>query len=163
VTQFYRLVPSNVRAPTFYVRLDGVHYNLIVTWNLAAQRFYINLYDDAGDLRVATPLTETAPGFELAALEWDATERKVVVTLADPYWRPMGQIVEWTLQGCDPAAYNGLWQGLTLSPTQFSFPLDTDPGPTAILGSAHRYQNMIGPWFKTSTLIYRNSQFEINP
>jgi hypothetical protein len=163
MTQLFKLIASNLIAPSFRPTLDGVQHNVVVTWNLARQGYYVNVYDVFGALVCATPLTTTATGLPLSDIEWDGTQGVVIATLAAPRWRPTGQIVEYLIEGVQPSGYNGTFGCLTLNPTQFQFPLAVDPGPWSVLGSASRPNDMIGPWFKTSTMIFRNGSFEVRP
>lgn len=165
MTQYYPIVINEIQAPNFQALFDGLSYQIIVTWNTAAQRYYINIYENTGALIVATPLTVTSSGIELLSLVWDRNQQIMTAEMA--YFigtpRPVGQIVKYTLQDCDPDSLNKEYECNVLSPTTFSFSMVSDPGPINRLGSAQRYLNMIGPWFKISTLIFRDDQFEVRP
>jgi hypothetical protein len=163
VTQIVPFAPSNYSAPRFQVTLDSRPYFVAVTWNFAALRYYINVYDlNNGTLICAIPLTGTPPGMALAALRFDQNLGAVIATLAQPSYRPAGQIVEYTITGCLPAAFNGVYRCLTIDDARFSYPLAADPGQAVVLGAVTRCLNMLDPWFN-STLIFRNMQFEANP
>lgn len=63
-----QLTLSKTSTPPFQalVTLDGQAYNLIVKWNLAAQRWYLSLTDQAGNVAwngalVGSPLTYDIP------------------------------------------------------------------------------------------------------
>jgi hypothetical protein len=163
MTQRFPFVSSNTVAPSFQPVLDGVQHLVVVTWNVSAQRFYINVYANDGALVCAVPLVGSSPGIELASVVWDANRRAAIAELTRPFWRPLGQIIVYTIQDCQPDAFNGLFNCLTESPTSFSYPMIANPGQIKVLGSANRCLNMIGPWFTTSSMIFRNNAFEVNP
>lgn len=162
MTQIFRLVPSNTQAPSFSPILDGDPYTVVVTWNVSAQRFYINIYSVGGTLVCSVPLIASTSGVPLASLVYDPAQKMMIATRAARFWRPIGQIVQFTLQDCDPASLNGQYDCTVMSATQFSFPIDSDPGPIKQPGSNQRYMDMLGPWF-SSSMIFRNSQFEVRP
>lgn len=162
MTQIFRFNPSNTVAPSFNPMLDDTPYTVVVTWNVSAQRFYVNVYAIDGTLVCSVPLVESTSGVPLASLEYDPNQRVMIATQKARMWRPIGQIVQFYLQDCDPDSLNGLYDSTVLSMNQFSFPVDSDPGPIKQPGSNQRYMNMLGPWF-TSSMIYRNGQFEVRP
>jgi hypothetical protein len=49
----YAFSPSVTSVFTFQPTLDGQTYNCTVTWNLAGQRWYLNVYNLSGDLIVS--------------------------------------------------------------------------------------------------------------
>lgn len=53
LTQFTPSVSQNF---TFQPTLDGQVYNIIVTWSLFGQRWYVNCYNLSGNLVFARPL-----------------------------------------------------------------------------------------------------------
>jgi hypothetical protein len=50
-----------------------------------------------------------------------------------------------------------------INPIKFTVPMSTDPGPVNIMGFLSRRLNMVAGVFKTSTLVYRNGAFEVDP
>lgn len=163
MTQIAAFVPSNFAAPRFQVTLDGQQHRVVVTWNVAAQRYYINVYNvNTGSLVCAVPLVETPPGVPLASLAWDQNLGEVIAMLAQPSYRPVGQIVQYTITNCEPVAFNGVYDCLTINDSTFSYPMATDPGQAVVLGSVTRCLDMLEPWF-SSTMIFRRMQFEVNP
>jgi hypothetical protein len=98
----------------------------------------------------------------------------VKVVMVDPMLWPVplakggigtkpGTIVEYTLMGFQPNDYNGTFRCLQIDEVTFTFPLDFHPGPVVVVGNIHRLINMIKTVFNTSTLVYRNACFEVNP
>jgi hypothetical protein len=163
MTQILPFVTSTIAPPQFKVTLDGVQCNVTVTWNVAAQRYFINVYQVFdGSLVVAIPLVSTANGIELASLTWDQNLLAVIAVMAQPFYRPVGQIVQYTITGCQPTVFNGLFDCMTIDQWTFSYPMATDPGQAIILGAVNRYHDMIAPWVN-STLIYRDGQFLADP
>jgi hypothetical protein len=154
--------------------LDGTDYNVTVTWNVSAQRYYINVYGIDGTWIITVPLVSTPPARNVAIAEYDPFLSIVVVQMVDPtLWpvplsaagldTPVGTIIDYTLLGFSPTTYNGKFRCETINQTTFSFPMSVDPGPVSILGTVNRMMNMIEPLFNINSLVYRNSAFEINP
>jgi hypothetical protein len=174
MTTVIPFLPSNLLAPNFQAMLDGSPYNVIVTWNISAQRYYINIYGYNGAWVITTPLVQTPPARKIQSIVYDINQRAVLVTMVDPsQWpvplsvaglnTPPGTIVDYTLENCDPTSLNRTWRSLHINSTSFSFPLASDPGSINILGSVNRLMNMVSGLFQTSTLIYRNGAFEVTP
>jgi hypothetical protein len=173
MTTIIPFLPSNLFAPNFTVTLDGSPYNVIVTWNISAQRYYINIYGSNGTWVITVPLFQSPPARAVNGLVYDPLRRVMTVELvAPPLWpvpigstgtaTPPGTIVDYTLENFDPALLNTKWRCLHINDTFFSFPLVNNPGQINILGSVSRYLNMVSGLFD-STLIYRNGAFEVSP
>lgn len=172
MTTVIPFIPSNLSAPHFLAAFDGTTYNVVVTWNVSAQRYYVNVNDLNGRWITTVPMFASPPGRPVEAISWDVGAKLVTVRLVDPsLWpNPMapggiavpGTIVEYTLENFTPTTYNGEFRCLQIDPVTFSFPLDTDPGTVKIVGSASRILSMMRGIFQ-STLIYRNGAFEISP
>jgi hypothetical protein len=172
MTTVIPFIPSNIVAPTFQATLDGNNYRIVVTWNVSAQRYYVNIYDMGGVWIVTVPLVQSPPSRAVEAVSYDIIRRVLTVQLVDSIYFPVpigsnlthpGVIVDYTLENFDPPVLNGLQRSLHINDTTFSFPLPDDPGQINILGSVARYMNMVGGIFITTTFIYRNGAFEINP
>jgi hypothetical protein len=154
--------------------LDGTSYNVTITWNVSAQRYYINVYTLDGTWIITTALVSTPPARDIASVVYDPFLSLATVTMVDPtLWpvplaheglvTPPGTVIDYTLEGFTPDTYNGLVRALQINPTTFTFPLATDPGPVVVMGKVNRLINMIQSLFSTSSLVYRNAAFEINP
>jgi len=156
-----------IRAPSVWLVLDGSQHTITVTWNVSAQRRYFNLYDSSAVWIVTKPLIETGPGLEIASIVYEKKLRSMRVTLKKPFWRPQGQIVDYTLEGVDPAWLNGEHRCEVIAPDQFLFyvtgnPSQTlDPGQIALCGAAHRYVDLVKGMMQTSKLIFRDEKFEV--
>jgi len=166
-------IPSNIILPSFVATLDGDDYTVKVTWNISAQRFYINLYAQDGSWVTTVPLIQSPPARQVLSADWDILQGILTVVMVDPSLWPVplstegtatkpGTIQNFTLENFVPNNYNGTFRGLMLNPTTFTIPMITDPGTATILGSVSRYLNMAAGIFQ-STLIYRNGCFEVNP
>lgn len=58
--------PSQTANFQFSATLDGVSYNVVVTWNLFGERFYINIYTAQGELVVYLPLIASPDDFNIS-------------------------------------------------------------------------------------------------
>jgi hypothetical protein len=172
MTTIIPFIPSNLKAPSFDAMFDGNIYKVVITWNVSAQRFYINVYDSSGIWIITVPIISSPPARNVISAVYDPFLNIVDVTLVDPSQWPLpvggpitkpGTMIDYTLEGFQPNTYNGRFRCLHLNDTKFTFPMDTNPGPLAILGRVSRLLNMIDTVFQTSTMVYRNSMFEINP
>jgi hypothetical protein len=162
MTQLIPFVSSNYAAPNFQVTLDGATYNIVITWNVSAQRFYVNVYDSNGNLICAVPLTESPPDITISDMYWDQNRQVVVVNSPTYICRPYGQIVRYTISNCYPDVFNGTFNCLMESLHVFSYQMVNDPGQIVTIGSAGVHFNMLEPWFNSS-FIYRKKRFEVNP
>lgn len=167
MTTYTPFLPTATAAFQFQPTLDGAPYTLIVTWGLAGQRWYVNLYDQNGVRIVTLPLIASGNPAPTASLTWDGVRQKVTVTTAAPHGLMIGSVVEMTVSGVSPAGYNGVFHMEVVSgPSTLTYPLATDPGgPATSQGSIGRDINIGGGYFQTSTLVFRDEtqQFEINP
>jgi hypothetical protein len=172
MTTIIPFLPSNLRVPRFKAALDGSIHEISVTWNISAQRYYINVYDANGVWILTTALVTTPPARNTAQASYDPFLGAVVVDLVDPQlwptpisgpWIKPGTIVEYTLEGFQPNTYNGKYRCLHISPIRFTYPMPQDPGPLLILGRVSRLLNMVDTVFTASSLVYRNGAFEISP
>jgi hypothetical protein len=167
-------VPSNIRVPSFTVTLDSDDYTIKVTWNVSAQRYYLNIYSTDGTWIITTPLVSCPPGRDVELVSWDSTRRVLTVQMVDPSLWPIplsaggevtspGQMIDYTLEGFQPDTYNGTFRCLHMNETTFSLSMETDPGQIIVLGNVNRLMNMVQTIFQTSSLVYRNGAFEVNP
>jgi hypothetical protein len=174
MTTIIPFLPSNLFTPKFGATFDGNDYNVTITWNISAQRYYVNIYGIDGTWVVTVPLIQTPPARPMASVIYDNLRRMIIAQMTDPTTWPVplssaglltspGTIVDYTFENFDPAVLNARWRSLQVDVTTFSFPLANDPGEINILGSVSRYLNMVGGIFQTSTFIYRNGAFEISP
>ncbi len=174
MTTIIPFVPSNITLPTIPMQLDGSDYTITVSWNVSAQRYYVDVYDSDGTWIITTPLVSSPPARSIKRITYDPFLNINVVEMVSPdLWpaplspaglaTPPGKIIDYTILGCSPDTYNGKFRCLHLNETTFTLPMPANPGPMAILGTVNRMLDLIEPLFNTSTLVYRNSAFEINP
>lgn len=159
----YPFYPSNVAAPRFTPTLDNATYSVIVTWNVSAQRYFINVYASDGTWVVTTALVESLDAVKIDAMTYDPTQRVMQTTLAVQHNRPVCQIVKFWLTGMQPDWLNGEHDCMVTDFWSFSFPVDTDPGQVVVLGTASRLINLVASYFDTSALAFRNQAFEVWP
>jgi hypothetical protein len=171
MTTIIPFIPSNIVVPTFIANLDGDDYRVTITWNISAQRYYVNIYAGDGTWIVTVPLVQTPPSRAIESVSYDILRRVMTVSLVSSIYFPVpigsnltapGTMVDYTLENFDPPVLNGLWRSLHIDDLTFSFPLPDDPGQVNIVGSVGRYINMVAGIFN-STFIYRNGSFEVNP
>ena len=162
MTTFINFVPSQVIAPSFQVTLDDNLYTASVEWMLFPQRYFLRITGLSGVLVLFTALVGSPLGNNIAAISW--ANGKVTITTVDPHFFRVGQIVNLTIVGVVPAAYNGIIQAFVTGRNTFTFALAANPGVATTLGSVQRNINLVAGLF-TSTMVYRtvNQQFEITP
>jgi hypothetical protein len=59
-------LPSAVSAFQFQVTLDSNLYSCVVTWNLAGQRYYINVYTLSGTLVICSAMVGSPVGYDIS-------------------------------------------------------------------------------------------------
>jgi hypothetical protein len=174
MTTVVPFLPSNLYQPKFLVELDSQDYEIRITWNISAQRYYINVYGLDGTWIITVPLLATPPARRIASAAYDSFRKVVTMKMVDPtLWpiplspaglnTPPGMMVDYTMHDFTPDTYNGKFRCMKIDGVSFSFSMDTDPGPIVILGSVSRMINMVAGVFDISTLVYRNGMFEVNP
>lgn len=166
MTSYVPFVPSSIAPFQFQATLDGVIYNLTVTWNLFGQRWYVNCYTSDNALVFAVPLIGSLNATNIESITNDFGT--ATLTLAGPHFYPVGTSLSLVVSGAEPADYNGTFLMLVTSGTQLSYQLATNPdttGPSTVPGSVAYNINLAAGYFTNSTLIYRdqNTQFEISP
>jgi hypothetical protein len=116
----------------------------------------------------------TPPSRRLATAVFNPFRLVLEIGMVDPTLWPIplspgglatkpGTVIDYTLEGFTPDTYNGLYRGIHVNETSFTVPMNNDPGPVSIIGSVARKLNMVAGIFKTSTLVYRNNAFEVDP
>lgn len=69
--------PTPLAPFQFPATLDAVEYNVIVTWNTYAQRWYVNVYDQSGVLIVAIARVGSPPGYDISLVAGYFTSKLV--------------------------------------------------------------------------------------
>lgn len=167
MTTFINFAPSGTASPPFQfdATLDGQQYLVTTTWNLFGRRWYINVFAADGTLIATKALIASQTGLSIQSLTWDIVRQVVTVTTANPHGFKVGRTVELTIAGCVPIAYNGIFDCLATGPNSFTYPMASDPGAATVFGAATYSVNMVGGYFATSSIVFReaSSQFEIAP
>ncbi|HUZ33900.1 MAG TPA: hypothetical protein VMV19_17600 [Xanthobacteraceae bacterium] len=158
---YYPFTPSQFAPYSFQPTLDGNQYNCTVTWNLYGQRYYLNVAALDGTAVVTTPLVASPSSVPLASLTW-ANGTVTAVTQA-PHGYAVDLTIALTIENCAPAAYNTNVLALVVNATTLTWPLLPDPGPATAVGLIDWTLNLVEGYFETSTLIFRNQQFEVAP
>lgn len=70
--------PTATSPFAFAPTLDGVQYNVIVTWNLAGARWYLNIYTQSGVLVLAEALVASPDGYDIDLIEQYFTSTMVL-------------------------------------------------------------------------------------
>ena len=78
-----------------------------------------------------------------------------------PRFRPLGQLIDGTIEGVDPPVLNGPRRYMAISASDRIFPLTQDPGQIVQLGSVNHYVNLLQGYVEGWTVIFRNNQFEV--
>ena len=171
MTTIIPFIPSNIVTPTFKATFDGDDYKVTITFNISAQRYYVNIYAQDGTWIVTVPLVQSPPSRAIEAVSYDILRRVMTMRLVDPVYFPVpigsnltrpGTMIDYTLENFDPPILNGKQRSLHIDDLTFSFPLADDPGQINVVGSIGRYIDMVDGIFQ-STFIYRNGSFEVTP
>lgn len=165
VTEYVAFAPNQAAAFQFQPTLDGNVYLAIVTWGLWDQRFYLGVYAQDGTVIFNEPVVGSPTGLPVQALDWE--NGAVTVTTLFPHNYKIGSLHTLTVAGCAPDAYNGQnLQCLATGPDTLQFSLAADPGDPTAFGSISYNIDLVGAYFDTTTLIFRDQtqNFEItNP
>lgn len=166
MTTYYPFIPSQNAAPSFTPTFDGDQYQVTVPFLLFGQRLYLQCNAIDGTLIFYQALVESDPGVPIQSLTWDIETGTVNGTTAQVHGYRLGDTVALTVSGATPDVYNGLFKVLITGPMSFSYPLslESDHGAATVQGFLSYNIDMLAAFgFKTSTLVYRNGNFEVNP
>ena len=162
MTTYYQFAPSRISAPIYTFTLDGNQYSVTVVWNVSARRFYLLGQTMDSQLVFAVPLVESLPSIPILSATWDRSNARAVVTTTYPHPFIIGAPVKISVNSMTPSGYNGSGFALPLSKTEIAYPVAKDPGTATVVGFVDYVINMVQPYFK-STLVYRNTMFEVSP
>jgi hypothetical protein len=166
VTIFTDYAPTATAPFRFLPVLDGSPHTLLVTWGLAGQRWYVNLFDQTGALVFYLPLIGSTSAVATNSLTWDTTTKLVTITTAVPHGLVIGGVDALTITGISPSSYNGIVDVVATGPSTLTYQQTTDPGGDAtVQGTIGRDINLGAGYMQTSTLVFREAtqQFEVNP
>ena len=68
MTTYTAFTPSPTALFQFQATLDGVNYNILITWSLAGQRWYLNVYDLQGNLKLSRAMVGSPVGTDINLL-----------------------------------------------------------------------------------------------
>ena len=158
----FPFTPSYTIAPSFQPTLDGEVYTCTVTWNLFGQRYYLNCFDSSGNLVFTVAISETAPSLPINSLVWDGVSQIILVTTSLPHGYQIGSTLELTIEGASPDAFNGTQSMLVTGASTLTFLSPNYPGSLVGAGNLSYLVSLCAGYF-SSTLVYRNGQFEVSP
>lgn len=144
----------------FQATLDDNQYIVSTPYNLFGERYYVQVSDLSANLIVYRGIVSSTAKTQ-AALSWaDGTATAV---LSAPHNLSIGSVAAWTVSDTG-IGYDGVYKALAVDSETLTYALATNPGSTAT-GSASLDVNLVGGYFTTSTLVYRDNtgQFEVSP
>src|SRR5262245_32463407 len=161
MTSIVPFIPSNTVTPAFFADLDGRPHRVVITWNVSAQRYYINVYDTNGLWIITVPIMTTPPARSIASLVFDPFQHVMVAKMVDPQFWPIplttaginispGTMVDYTLEQFQPFILNRKFRCLQIDELTFTFPIAKNPGPIIVMGNVSRMLNMVNGVFKFS-------------
>lgn len=163
MTEYVDFIPSSVAPFQFNPTLDGQTYAAQVKWNLAGQRYYLELHSLDGSLVFNQALEGSPVGVAVQALTW--AHGRVTVETVTPHGYRVGSTLDLTVSGCTPDTLNGLRRCLVVSSRAFSYAQAAFLGNPTVLGKVDYNLNLAGGYFTESSLVFRepSKQFEISP
>lgn len=165
-TSYVTFAPTAISAFRFQAQCDGQQYNFFCPWNTFGQRWYIQCTDTNNNLIFYEPIIASGNTiFPLTTISWSyANNGTAVATTQLPHGFPLGSQPTLILSSNVPVTYNGTFLCDVLTPTMFSYPLTTYPGPLTTLGSAADVVNLLAGYFQTTRITYQTllGQFQID-
>ena len=129
----YPFTPSPLQNASFNPTLGGQTYAATVTWNLFGQRWYLNLTDSNGVLVISTAVVSSQDPQGISSISW--ADNVVTVETTAPHGLRVGSVAELYLSGNTPAAYDSLYQVDVTGPSEFTYPMTSDPGLNTVPGT----------------------------
>ena len=165
MTTVFDFTPSVTAPYQFQPTLDGQLYTAVVKWNLAGQRWYLELDDQAGNVVFLQSLKASQVGQPISTAAWDVASGMVTATMPTPHGYAVGSVAILTVSGMLPTGYNGTFECYVNEPSSFVYSLPSDPGVVSGYGSVSFDVNMAAGYFTASTLVWRqaNNRFEVSP
>lgn len=80
VSAIVPFVPSATSPFQFQATLDGATYNVVVTWNVFGQRYYVNVYDQGGALVICMAMVGSPLDYDISLVPPTFSNKLV--------WRP---------------------------------------------------------------------------
>jgi hypothetical protein len=153
VSTTVQFAPSTSGPFTFQPVIGGVQYNATVTWNVFAQRYYLNLFDTSGNRVLTTAIVATGPQIA-ATLTWNDLGGGIAQALtASPHNVPVGRLVNLYISQTD-SSYDGAWQALATGPNTITFAL-SNPNESQPLGGQVNFNVNLVQSLGSGWLVYR--------
>lgn len=159
-----QFTPSVTSAFAFQPVIAGVQYNATVTWNLYAQRYYLNLTDTSGNLVLCTAIVGSGPRLG-ATLTWANSGGGVTTaTLASPHNIPVGQVANVRISQTG-TSFDGNWQVLATGPNTVTYALANPNENQPLAGQLSFPVNLVQAlgggwlvyWYDTQTFEYETT------
>lgn len=162
MTTIFNFTPSATAVFAFQPTLDGQVYNVTIPWSLFGQRYYIQVADLSGNVILFEALAGSDTGVNVSSLAW--AQGQVTLTTSLPHGYKIGSVIDLTVSGCAPAAYNGRFECQIAGPQTLTYALASNPGVATGFGALTYDISLVSGYF-SSTLVFRqpNMQFEVNP
>lgn len=159
MTTYVDFQPSQTTPFQFQATLDGEHYIVTVPWNIQGERYYVKVTDANSNVIVYRAVASSTAKTQ-ASLSW--ANGWATASLASPHNVPLGSVARVTVSGTD-TDYDGIWLAVATNPTDLAYQMLSDPGDAS--GSVSQDVNLVGGYFATSTLVFRDNtqQFEVSP
>lgn len=148
----YPFVENLAQNFTFNPTLDGNNYVATITWNVAGQRYYLNLVDVSGNLVICAAVVSSADPASIASLSWDSGV--VTATTTEPHGLVLGSLVALRVSGSNPDGYNGVQDCTPTGPSTFTYELSANPGDAVQAGSFGTVIDLCQGLFSASRLVY---------
>ena len=127
------------------------------------QRYYLACYDSTNAIVFNVAVITSPAAKILETIAWSSETLQVAATTTLPHGFMVGSMVDLVIEGSVPTTYDGAFICLVTSTTGFTYPLTIDPGLNVASGSASWQVNLCEGYFTTSSIVYRNNQFEVSP
>jgi hypothetical protein len=159
----FPFIPSPTGPFQFQPTLDGDPSTVVVVWELAGQRYYLNVLTSRGVLVCSVPMIGSDARRGIVRVDW--FRGVVTITTADPHQLDIGGVARLNISGITPDDYNGDVEAFVSGPDTFTYPLAVEPiASVSALGSYSYDINLLAGYY-SSKLVWRtaNNSFEVSP
>lgn len=155
---FVQFVPSNTQVFQFSPTLNGVVYQASVTYNLAGGRYYINIYDTAGDHILTRAVSSSGPRYQ-AAFTW--ANGFATATTTQPHNIPVGDSANLRFSETG-TGFDGNYQALATTGVTLLYTIPNPEQTTSPTGTVMQPLNLVGGVVVGAWLLfhYDSLQFE---
>lgn len=152
MSTFVPFVPSTLAPFTFQATLlNGQQYNVVLTWNVADARFYVNVYAINGVRIVTRGLVPCGPLMD-ATFTWAAGVASALC--ASAHQVPIGDPVNIRVTNTNSGFDGGAYQALAVDPLTLTFPLSTNPLEPASIGGTVNFDLDLLAGYNIGSLFY---------